>query len=237
MPAPIPRRNGRPSPGLPPLGRRGPGHRHHRPHHEGARRTRAEGAAKGAVRLGVQPRHPRPGPAAGDRRRPRLGRTCLPAGRRVGGHGDRAAGAGCLRPHPDGEGGGRGDAAAQAVSVLQRARLRRRAWPPARQPGRPHPVDHPRRRPKGRPPRRRQPRPGQESPGCRLRTQRPGAAPGSFFRLPVLRGAAPLGGGHAPRDRPAPAEARVGEDRLGRLRLPRGPLLDRPRHRPPGAEV
>ena len=68
-----------PGPGLPPVGRRGPGHRHHRPHREGAGRARAEGAAAGAVRLGVQPRHPRHQPAAPDRRRPRLGRTRLAA--------------------------------------------------------------------------------------------------------------------------------------------------------------
>jgi integrase len=54
---------GKPRPGLPPVGRRGPGHRHHRPHDEGAGRARAEGAAAGAVRLGVQPRHPRHQPA------------------------------------------------------------------------------------------------------------------------------------------------------------------------------
>ena len=48
-----------PGPGLPPVGRRGAGHRHHRPFREGAGRARGQGAAAGAVRLGVQPRHPR----------------------------------------------------------------------------------------------------------------------------------------------------------------------------------
>ena len=63
---------------------------------------------------------------------------------------------------------------------------------------------------------------------------RPGRAPGGVLRLPVLRRAAPLGGGHAPRGRPVPAEEGLGEDRPGRLRLPGGHGLDRPRHRPPG---
>ena len=48
-----------PRPGLPPVGRRGPGHRHGRPDRQGEGRARAQGAAPGAVRLGVQPRHPR----------------------------------------------------------------------------------------------------------------------------------------------------------------------------------
>ena len=210
-----------PGPGLPPVGRRGPGHRHHRPHREGAGRARAEGAAAGAVRLGVQPRHPRHRPAARDRRRPRLGRTRLAARRRAGRHGHRAARAGRLRPQPHREAGGRVDAAAQAVGVLQRPRLRRRAGPPALQPGRPHPVDHPRRRPDAwtggswsAPPR---PGPAGRRPG----PVRPGRAPGSVLRLPVLRRAAPLGGRHAPRERPAPAEEGLGKDRPGRLRLPR----------------
>ena len=85
-------------------------------------------------------------PPPEDRRRPRLGRARLPAGRRAGGHRDGAARAGRLRQDPDREGGGRVDAAAQAVGVLQRPRLRRRTGPPRLQPGRPHPVDHPRRR-------------------------------------------------------------------------------------------
>ena len=55
---------GQPRPGLPPVGRRGPGHRHRRPFREGAGRARGQGAAAGAVRLGVQPRHPRQRPAA-----------------------------------------------------------------------------------------------------------------------------------------------------------------------------
>jgi hypothetical protein len=72
----------------------------------------------------------------------------------------RLALAACART-PDREGGGRVDAAAQAVGVLQRAGLRRRAGPPRIQPGRPHPVDHSRRRPERRPPGGGQPRPGQ----------------------------------------------------------------------------
>jgi integrase len=47
---------GEPRPGLPPVDRRGPGHRHHRPQQEGAGRPPPDGAAAGAVRLGVQPR-------------------------------------------------------------------------------------------------------------------------------------------------------------------------------------
>ena len=121
-----------PGPGLPPVGRRGPGHRHHRPDRQGDGRARAQGAAPGAVRLGVQPRHPRHRPAARDRRRPRTGPTAPRCPSRAGRHRDGAAGAGRLRPHPDREGGGRVDAAAQAVGVLQRARLRRRAGPPRR---------------------------------------------------------------------------------------------------------
>ena len=65
---------------------------------EGAGRARGQGAAAGAVRLGVQPRHPRQRPAGEDRRRPRLGRARLAAGRRTGGHRDGAARA--RRPAP-----------------------------------------------------------------------------------------------------------------------------------------
>jgi hypothetical protein len=61
-----------------------------------------------------------------------------------------------------------------------------------------------------------------------------GAAPGSVLRLPVLRRPAPVGGRDATRQRPAPAEEGLGQDRPGRLRIPRGHRLDRPRHRPPG---
>jgi len=127
------------------------GHRHHCPFGEGAGRARGQGAAHRAVRLGVQPRHPRHRPAREDRRRPRLGRARLPARRRTGRHRDRAARAGRLRQDPDREGGGRVDPAAQAVGVLQRPRLRRRAGPPRLKPSRPHPVDHPRRRRQRRP--------------------------------------------------------------------------------------
>ena len=102
------------------------------------------------------------------------------------------------------------------------------------QPGRPHPVDHPRRRGERRPAGRGQPRPGPQPAGRRPGAERPGAAPGGVLRLPVLRRAAPLGGGHAPRGRPAPAEEGMGEDRPGRLRVPGGHRLDRPRHRAAG---
>jgi hypothetical protein len=121
----------------------GSGHRHHRPQQEGAGRPRPEGTAAGAVRLGVQPRHPRHHPAAPHRRRPRLGRTRLAPGHRPGRDRDRAAGAGRLRHDPGREAGGRVDPAAQAVGVLQRPRLRRRTRPPRLQPGRPDPVDRP----------------------------------------------------------------------------------------------
>ena len=70
---------GGPGPGLPPLGRRGAGHRHRRADRQGEGRARAQGAAAGAVRLGVQPRHPRARPAARDRPRPGLGRPRLAA--------------------------------------------------------------------------------------------------------------------------------------------------------------
>ena len=65
-----------------------------------------------------------------------------------------------------------------------------------------------------------QPRPGQEAPGRCPGTVWPGRAPGGVLRLPVLRRAATLGGGHAPRGRPVPAAQELGEDRPGRLRLP-----------------
>ncbi len=83
-------------------------------------------------------------------------------------------------------------------------------------------MDHPRRRPERRPPGRGQPRPGPQPAGCRPRTQRPRAAPGSLLRLPVLRRAAPLGGRHAPRQRPAPAQEGLGPDRPRRLGVPGG---------------
>jgi hypothetical protein len=77
--------------------------------------------------------------------------------------------AGRLRPHPEREGGGRVDAASQALGVLQRAGLRRRAGPPARQPGRPRPVDPPGRRGERGPAGRGQPRPGPHPAGRRAR--------------------------------------------------------------------
>ena len=107
--------------------------------------------------------------------------------------------------------------------------------PPDLQPDRPDPVDRPRRRGDRRPEGRGQPRPGQEPPDCRPQPQRPGGAPGGVLRLPVLRGAAPVEGGDAPRERPAPAGQGVGPDRPGGLCLPGGHGLDRLRHRPPGA--
>jgi len=158
-----------PGPGLPPLGRRSAGHRYGRPHREGEGRARAQGAAPGAVRLGVQPRHPRDRPAARDRPRTGLGRPRLAAGQRAGRPGHGAARARRVRQDPDGQARRRVDAAAQAVGVLQRPRLRRRTRPPRRQPHRPHPVDCPRRRPDRRPQSRREPRPGQEAPGRRGR--------------------------------------------------------------------
>jgi hypothetical protein len=84
--------------------------------------------------------------AAPHRRRPRVGGTRLAPGHRPGRHRDRAAGAGRLRQDPGREAGGRADPAAQAVGVLQRARLRRRARAPRLEPGRPDPVHRPRRR-------------------------------------------------------------------------------------------
>ena len=158
-------------PGLPPLGRRGAGDRYRRPHRQGEGRARAEGAAPGAVRLGVQPRHPRDRPAARDRPCPGLGRPRLPAAQRAGRPGHGAARARRVRQDPDRQAGRRVDPAAQAVGVLQRPRLRRRTRPPRLQPHRPHPVDRPRRRGDRRPQGRGQPRPGQETPGRRPRAQ------------------------------------------------------------------
>jgi hypothetical protein len=118
-----------PGPGLPPVGRRGAGHRYGRPFREGEGRARAEGAAPGAVRLGVQPRHPRHRPAPRDRPRPRLGRPRLPAAQRAGRPGHGPGRARRVRQDPDGKAGRRVDPAAQAVGVLQRPRLRRRTRP------------------------------------------------------------------------------------------------------------
>jgi hypothetical protein len=126
---------GGPGPGLPPVGRRGPGHRHHRPHREGARRTRAEGAAASAVRLGVQPRHPRYRPVGEDRRRPRLGGTRLAAGRRTKGHRDGAPGAGGMRPHSDREGskpGRRSGASGRCFTTRSATPSSRATSPPTR---------------------------------------------------------------------------------------------------------
>jgi hypothetical protein len=53
-------------------------------------------------------------------------------------------------------------------------------------------------------------------------------------RQPCRPRPAPLGSRDAPRERPAPAEDGLGEDRPGRLCLPRGHGLGRPRHRLPG---
>jgi len=65
MPAPTPGPSGRTWPGLPPVGRRGPGHRHHRPQRQGAGRARAEGAAAGRC----SPGRSSPPPATSTRRR------------------------------------------------------------------------------------------------------------------------------------------------------------------------
>jgi len=99
--------------------------------------------------------------------------------------------------------------------------------PPAFQPGQPHPVDYPCRGSDGGPAGRGQPCPGQGPAGRRPGLVRPGAAPGSVLRLPVLRRPAPVRGRDAPRQRPAPAGEGMGQDRPGRFRLPRGDGLDR----------
>ena len=95
--------------------------------------------------------------------------------------------------------------------------------PPRLEPGRPDPVDRPRRRRERGPAGRRQPRPGRDAPDRRRAAGAAGRAPEDVLRRPLLRGAAPVGGGHAPRGRPAPAQDRVGTDRPCR-----------PRHRGPG---
>jgi hypothetical protein len=98
------------------------------------------------------------------------------ARRRAGRHRHRAARAGRPRPRNlTGKPAAGSTPAAQAVVVLQRARLHRRAGPPARQPRqprqprRPHPADHPRRRPDGGPAVAVSPAQGQEPAGRRLR--------------------------------------------------------------------
>jgi hypothetical protein len=199
-----------------------------------SRCPRGEGAAAGAVRLGVHPRHPRHHPAAAHRRRPRLGRARLAPGHAPGRHRDRAAGAGRLRRGPGGQAGGRVGPAAQAVGVRHRPRPRRRARAPRLEPGRPDPVDRPRRRRRG-PAGRRQPRPGRDAAGRGRAAGAAGSAPDGVLRRPLLRGAAPAGGGHAPPGRPAPAQGRAGTDRPCRLGIAGRAGLDRRGHRPPGA--
>jgi hypothetical protein len=117
------------------------------------------------------------------------------------------------------------------------AKLRGRTRPPARQPGRPHPVDQRGGRAERRPPGRGQPRPGLRPPDSGTGPGGAGRAPGGVLRLPLLRRAAPVRGGHAPRRRPAPAPERVGKDRPGRLGVPRREGLDRRRHRPAGTRA
>jgi hypothetical protein len=86
-----------------------------------------------------------------------------------------------------------------------------------------------------RPHQSRQQRPPDiDAPERRRAAGAAGRAPGDVLRLLVLRGAAPVGGGHAPGGRPAPAEDRVGADRLVGLGVPGRAGLDRRGHRPPG---
>jgi hypothetical protein len=76
--------------------------------------------------------------------------------------------------------------------------------------------------------------PGRGAPERRRTAGEARRAPQGVLRLPVLRGAAPVGGGHAPRGRSAPAEDRVGTDRPFGLGVPGRAGLDRRGHRPPG---
>jgi hypothetical protein len=120
--------------------------------------------------------------AAQDRRRPRLGCTRLAPGHRTGRDRDRATGAGRLRQDPGREAGGRVDPAAQAVGVLQRARLRGLIRAPRLEPGRPDPVDRPapRRALTGRSS-SAPPRPGRGAPGRRRAAGAVGRAPEGVF--------------------------------------------------------
>ncbi len=100
--------------------------------------------------------------------------------------------------------GRRVDTAAQAVGVLQRPRLRRRAGPPGIQPGRPHPVDRPGRRARASVRQgRRQPRPRPRTLLAAVaRTRRTGARTWRRSTAALYYAALrPSGGGHAPRGR------------------------------------
>ena len=201
-----------PGPHLPPVGRRGADHRHGRAGPRPARRPRPRRAAPGAVRVGVQPRHPQPHPARRDRQRAGLDRRRLTAGRRAAGRAAtiRLALDACART-------GTGTAsrghhpAAQAGRVLQRRQLRRRAAAAGRQPDRPDRVENPRRRPDRRPPRRRRPRPGPAA--C----SPPSAASATaaqhleaFYACLYYALPAPLGGRDAPREPTASSPAAAG---------------------------
>ena len=225
-----------PGPGLAPVGRRGPGHRHHRPHDA---RSRARPSRKvlrqalfaWAFNPATRDTDPPPEIAAALDWAERASLPVADAGR----HRDGAARAGRLRQDPDREGGGRVDPAAQAVGVLQRPRLRRRAGPPAVQPGRPHPVDRPRRR--GRPSTG-----GSSSALPRPRTLlaavgrlgKRGQHLKAFFACLYYAALRPSEAVMLRESRPAPAEDRVGADRPFGLRLPGRAGLDRRGHRPPG---
>ena len=226
---------GEPRPGLAPVGRRGPGHRHHRPHREGAGRARPEGAAAGAVRLGVQPRHPRHHPAAPRSPPPSTGPNA-PRSRSPSWKTPRLCGwrwPPAPRPWPASRRPGRPSGASGRCSTTPsatpsnsgpsaRTRSTGSSGPP---PPSPQSVD-----------RRVVVSPAQAGTllAAAGRLGQRGEHLEAFFASPLLRGAAPVGGGHAPRGRPAPAEDRVGTDRPVGLRIAGRAGLDRRRHRPPG---
>ena len=222
---------GEPGSGLAPPGRRGPGYRHRRPHREGTGRTGCEGAAAGAVRLGVQPRHPRTGPP------PEIAGVLgwaecasLPVAELEDTATVRLALGACARTLA-------GKAAAGSTQRRKRSVFYNALGYAVEQGHLPsNPVDRiqwtaPRRRGERRPAGGGQPRPGRGAPE---RRRAAGRAPEGVLRLPLLRGAGSVGGGHAPRGRPAPAEDRVGTDRLVGLGVPGRAGLDRRGHRPPG---
>ena len=224
-----------PRPGLPPVGRRGPGHRHRRPYREGAGRARA---ARCCGRR-CSPGRSTPPPATATRREKiaaALGwaeRASLPVAELEDTATVRLALGACAKTLT-------GKAAAGSTQRRKRSVFYNALGYAVEQGHLPsNPVD----RIQWTTPavaasvdRRVVVSPAQaRSLLAAVRAlQRPGAAPGGVLRLPVLRRAAPVGGGHAPRGRPVPAEEGVGEDRPGRLRLPGGHGLDRPRHRPAG---
>ena len=140
-----------PGPGLPPVGRRGPGHRHHRPHREGEGRARgARCCARALFAWAFNPatrdsrpaarRSPSPsaGPPAPRCRSPRW--TTRP---RCGSRSARAP-----RPWPGRRRPGRRSGASGRCSTTPSATPS--SWATGLQPGRPHPVDRPGRRPERR---------------------------------------------------------------------------------------